>query len=381
VRVSTIGLLTAILLISFARPAAAVEFRQGDTVTVPAGETIADDLYAFGGTVSILGTVRGDVVAFGGTIIIDGNVTDDLIAAGGTVTVRGQVGGTVRVGSGRLVIDGSVGGDVVAGSGDVSLSSTGRIGRDLVAGSGSVSVAGQVARHVLVGSDGLTLAGAVGGNVDARVQTLVLADGASVQGSVTYTSAREATIDPGAEVGGGVERRAPPPVTERPGEAATPVLDWLRGLVGFLALGLLFVLLLPGLARRSREALTRSPLPSLAYGLAVLVGLPLLAILVFAVGALVGGWWLGLILLALYGIALLVSIPVAALYIGSWVLGRAGRPMAPAWGVAAGTAILLLVGLVPVLGGFVLFVAILFGLGALALAVASARREAPAAAA
>lgn len=379
-RVITILLLAALLLVSLARPAAAADIRQGDSITVPAGETIADDLYAFGGTISILGTVRGDVLAFGGTVIIDGNVTDDLIAGAGTVTVRGQVGGTVRVGSGRLVIDGSVGGDVVAGTGDVSLSATGRIGRDLVAGSGSVSIAGQVARHVMVGSDGLTVAGAVGGNVDAWVQTLAIANGASVQGNVTYTSARSATIDPGARVGGRVERREPPSVAEEPGEAAAPVLDWLRVLVGFLALGLLFVLLLPGLARRSREALTRSPLPSLAYGLAVLVGLPLLAIIVFIVGALVGGWWLGLIVLALYCIAILVSIPVAALFIGSWVLGRAGRPMDPVWGVAAGTAILLLVSLVPGLGGIVLFVAILFGLGALAVAAAGARREAPAAA-
>ena len=42
------------------------KLRTGDTVTVPAGEQVSDDLYIFAGTATIDGSVDGDLMAFGG---------------------------------------------------------------------------------------------------------------------------------------------------------------------------------------------------------------------------------------------------------------------------------------------------------------------------
>jgi hypothetical protein len=87
-----VALVLLLVLVPTGGGAFAADTRQGDVVTVGAGQTINDDLYAFGGTVDIQGRINGDVVASGGTVTIhgQGSVTGDLLAAGGTTTVRGR---------------------------------------------------------------------------------------------------------------------------------------------------------------------------------------------------------------------------------------------------------------------------------------------------
>ncbi|HSL76567.1 MAG TPA: hypothetical protein VK867_06465, partial [Candidatus Limnocylindrales bacterium] len=88
-------------IVLFAGIAAAQTFgdklRSGDTVTVPAGETVAHDLYIFAGATRIEGTVDGDLVATGGAIDVTGTVTGVVLAAGGTATINGTLGGDARI--------------------------------------------------------------------------------------------------------------------------------------------------------------------------------------------------------------------------------------------------------------------------------------------
>jgi hypothetical protein len=74
------GLLMGIALLIALAPTQiiAAEPVQGNNVTVSRNQTINDDLYAFGGTVTIQGRVNGDVVALGGTVTVNGPVSGDL---------------------------------------------------------------------------------------------------------------------------------------------------------------------------------------------------------------------------------------------------------------------------------------------------------------
>lgn len=380
-RFARLLLLVVAMLVASGGQAAAADIRSGDTITVGAGETIEDDLYVFGGTISIVGTVRGDVIAFGGTLIINGTVTGDVIAASGSVNVSGQVDGSVRAGGGTIAIDGRIGGDVVVGSGTLTVGANAQVARDILAASGTVTHSGQLGRDLRVGAGSLTIDGRVGRNVQADVDTLTLSARAVIDGSLTYASANEAVIPSGAAVRGPVERREP----VRQGQPTTVpgplgrIVEWTQAIVGFLVFGLLIVLIVPGFARRANDSLRRSPLVSLGIGAGVLVGLPLLAILVLIVGAFTGGWWIGLIALALYGIAIAASIPVVGLAIGTRIVPRTGRAWQLALALVVGLAALLLVALVPVLGAIVILIAILAGLGAIVQAVAAGRSPGPAA--
>src|SRR5436309_1364201 len=367
--------LVALILALTPSPAAAADIRQGQDITIGTTETIDDDLYAFGTNIAINGTIHGDLIAAGSNITVDGNVTGDVVAAGNIIAIRGQVGGSVRAAGNSIVVDGKVANDLLAAGNEVTILSNGRLGRDAILGAANVTVSGQIARDLQAGGTNVKIDGAVGGNVLATVEKLQLTDRASVGGSLTYTSKNEAQIANTSSVKGSIARKTPetgraPLVT---GTAAV-VLEWLKGLIGLLILGILVVFFFPGFSRRAGEALVRSPLLTLAIGALVLIGLPILSIVFFAVGALIGGWWIGFVVLALFGVALALSIPVAAVGVGGALLRIARRPV-PVWlALFIGLVALLLVALIPILGGVVIFCALLFGLGATTIAVVGNRR-------
>ncbi len=367
--------LVVLMLALSPSPAAAADIRQGQDITIGTSETIEDDLYAFGTNISINGTIHGDLIAAGSNISVDGTVTGDVIAAGNSIAIRGQVGGSVRAAGNTIVLDGKVTNDVLAAGNELTILSNGRVGRDVVVGATNTTISGQVGRDLQAGSTNVKIDGGIGGNVTASVDKLQLTDRATVGGSLRYTSKNEAQIANTSSVKGAIERQTPDsgrePLVKGP---AALVVEWLKGLIGLLILGILVVFFFPGFSRRAGEALVRSPWLTLAIGALVLIGLPILAVVFFAVGALIGGWWIGFVVLALFVVVLALSIPVAAVGVGGALLRVARRPV-PVWlALIIGLIVLLLVALIPILGGLVILCALLFGMGATTMAVVGGRR-------
>lgn len=364
------GVIVALLIALAPASALAAETRGGGTVTIGAGQIINDDLYISGGTVTVLGRINGDLVASGGNLTVRGPVAGDVIIAGGTVDLDGPVGGSVRAAAGNVNVRGRVAKDVLGAGGTITIGPGASVGRDLLTWGGTTLVQGPVMRNVRVSGGQLTLASPVGGSVTANVDTLRLADGARVGGNLVYTSKNPATLAPGASVRGKITHNQPPTVAP-PSPAArigAGIVGWIRTLVGLFVLGILLVLLVPRFSTRTINTLEGAPWASLGLGFALLVGVPVLAVLVFALGLLIGGWWIALVLLALYGIALALGYVVSGLTIGCWLAHRLGRTGASLIGaLLAGLVILLLVGLVPILGGIVELLALIVGLGALTL--------------
>jgi len=355
--------------------AAAADIRQGQDITIGSTDTIEDDLYAFGQNIAINGTIHGDLIAAGNNISIDGTVTGNVIAAGSTVAIRGQVGGSVRAVASSVVLDGKIANDLVAAGNELTILGNGRVGRDVIVAGANTTLSGPIGRDLQVGGSNVKIDSAVSGNVTATIDRLQITDRGSVGGSLKYTSKNEAQIANASSVKGSIERQTPdggraPLFT---GTAAI-VVEWLKGLIGLLILGILVVFFFPGFSRRAGEALVHSPWLTLAIGALVLIGLPILSIVFFAVGALIGGWWIGFVVLALFTVALALSIPVAAVGVGGALLRVARRPV-PVWlALLIGLVVLLLVALIPILGGLVIFLALLFGMGASTIAVVGNRR-------
>ncbi len=101
--------LVTLMALVLAAPARAFDSRSGESILIPAGEVIEDDLYLFGNTITIDGTVKGDVIAFGSTITIGqtGVVEGDLMGAGQSVIVNGQVQDDARIAGAVLLLDSS----------------------------------------------------------------------------------------------------------------------------------------------------------------------------------------------------------------------------------------------------------------------------------
>jgi cytoskeletal protein CcmA (bactofilin family) len=375
-------LLVLLVLLTLAPgPAFAADLRQGSTVTIGPSETLKDDLYAAASTIDVSGTVDGSVIASGGNITVSGTITRDLIVAGGTVTVAGNVRGSIRAFMGTLVLNGNVGEDLVVLGGTIDIGRSAKVGRDLVVAGGTATLGGSIGRKVLASVDALTIRGPVGGDVQATANTLRLEDGAAVTGNLVYSSDNQAFIAPGAKVEGKVtrnpldgrlQRRAGP--AERLGDA---LVGWIRAMVGLFALGLVLLLLFPGFSTSTVKTFTSSPWINLGVGFALLIGIPFVALIGFVVGLFVGGWWLALIAVGLYVVALAVAYVLAALFVGQRGLDLAGRRgVHPLLALLAGLVVLTLVGLIPILGGLITLAACVFGLGGLAITLAKARQTA-----
>jgi hypothetical protein len=345
--------------------AAAADARQGSDVTVGRTETVNDDLYAGAGTISIDGTVNGNVIAGGGTITVAGNITRDLIVGGGTINVTGHVGGSIIAAGGNLTLNGPVEHDIVVTGGMIDVGSAATIGRDLVVAGGTATVSAPIARRVQMSSGSLTLRGRVAGDVRGRVDHLKL-DGAQIGGNLDYTSDNPVELVNGARVAGTTTRHTP---TDSRG-SGNAFLGWLRGLIGIFALGVILIFLLPGISSRAIDTLRAQPWLSLGVGAAILIIPPIVALIVFVVGLLIGGWWLGVLLIPLWLLLLAIGYVVSGFLIGRLLFARLG------WGgyhdalaLLGGLFVLTVVGLLPVLGGFVGLAALVFGAGALALTV------------
>jgi len=336
------------------------KLRTGDTVTVAAGETVANDLYAFAGTVRVDGTVDGDLVASGGLVDVTGTVTGDVLAAGGSVNITGTVGGDTRIAGGMLSVGGAIKEDLLATGGQLTVTSSGTVGEDLIAGTGQLTIDGAVTGNVLAQAGTYTKGGTIGGTED-----------------VTITGRDGQPGQPGAA----------PTATQQ-------VIDAVRHFLVVVLVGALLIWFAPRAYAAMKTALRKRPLPSAGWGIVAICGFVVLLIVVLIVmilfaiafgllgfSDLVGIDILGGIV-AILGASL--AFAVVAGYVADALVGVALASLvmrdenSSRWrelGVLAmGAAVVVLLSSLPIIGPWVKLVVILLGLGAILIAWMRPRR-------
>ncbi len=366
--VATLFILTAVLPAS----ASAATFRSGNTVDV--NKTINDDLYASGGTATIDGTVNGDVVVWAGTLIIKGKVNGDVIAAGGQVSIDGEVSETVRVAGGNINVSGNIGKDLVLASGNAVVSKDGKIGRDLVVGASNMDMAGSVGRDVIGGLDTLNITGKVGRNARLNVNKLKVGPKAQIAGNLRYRSDNKAKISPSAKIGGEV-KKLPLKAKQRRGasKAAFVAMMFILALIWFLALGSLLLKLFPNFNRRVSDTLTNSLWLSLGWGFIMLIVTPAAALVLLIT---IIGLPIAAVIVHIYVFAIYVTKIYVGYFIGNWFFGKVtSKQVHWFWSLLVGILTILILALIPFIGFLVRLAVLLFGLGALSLALYSTYQE------
>jgi cytoskeletal protein CcmA (bactofilin family) len=360
--------LASVLLVMGMLPATALaaDTRQGQTVTVGPNEVVNDDLYVAANTVEIQGTINGNLIAFGSTIDVSGTVTRDMMASGGTITIPGEVQGSVRVAGAQVTVSGKIAGDLVAAAGTLNVNKEATIGRDVLASASNARFAGSIARNVQIAGGNVAFSGPVGGNVTAWDTNLKLDSGAAIQGNLNYNSSNNASIAGGAAVTGTTNHTFPSNVPN----LGVSILGWFQTLVGFFVLGVLLVLIAPRFNAKAVEAYKTSPWSRLGIGLAVLLGVPIVALFVFVLGLIVGGWWLSLFLLGIYWLALSLGFVIVSEMIGRFTLERLSQAKVhPIPTLLLGLVMLLVVSVVPWVGWIGCLLAVIYGLGVVVMAL------------
>jgi cytoskeletal protein CcmA (bactofilin family) len=344
----------------------ALELRHADgVVTVAAGETIDDTLFAAGQTVAIDGNVNGDLFAFGRTVTIRGNVTGNVISGAETVTIEGTVGGDV-IGGGRAVTlrgshvgrnffgfgrDLDLGADSEVSSNAFTFGETahvdGRVGVDLSSFGANVLVSGNVQRDFEAFGNDISLlpSARVGRNVTAHVD-----------------NNDKLQIAEGATIGGTVERKIVEREQRRSGNRYLTVGfyvgQFVRLAAGFVT-GLLLLWAFPVLRTLSLPTAIDA-LRAGGIGLVAAVVLPIAAILacVTIVGA-----PLGILTLILGAIGLYFSKAVVAQLIGRALFRSPAGPPHYAATLLAGLVVVIIAINLPLVGGIVNVVLMVLGFG------------------
>ena len=360
-------LIAMILMIFTSVSVLAFDARAGDTITVASGDVVDDDLYVGAGTVTIDGTINGDLWAAGSKIIVNGIVTGSVMAVGQTIDISGDVGHAVRVAGTTISIRGNVDGDLMVAGGDVNIASTAEVKGDVPLGAGNVRIDGLIEGDIKGGGGEVTISNGVEGDVELKVESLTILSTADIGGDLSYTSEDKADIRSGAQIGG-VTTHKLPSVKEEPSiPFPLTLFSGIVKIIGFLMAlitGLVIILIAPRRLTSIAEAIRSRPGPSAGWGAIILFLTPIAAIIVCLT---IVGIPVGLIALALWGIAIyLAQIPVGLL-IGRLILGRFRAVEGKAIMVGAlalGLLILKLLGLIPYAGFFIGLAIAIFGLGA-----------------
>lgn len=374
-RVSWAALIISALIV----PAVALgaEVRTGETPTFSATETVQNDLYLLGGTISSGGKVKGDLILGGGTVVVNGPVSQDILIGGGTISVLSDTGDDVRIGGGNITLAGKVGNDVVVAGGQTQIS--GAVGGDVIWAGGTLTLSAPVAGNLqLIGGEA-TINSHISGNVKFNGTKLTLGKDAIIDGTLDYKAVEKAVMEEGAKVMGETT------YTEQGGTKKSPLSPagilailsafffgkFIAALLLALALGLSF--------KRCSFAIinnaTAHPVLEIGRGLIVLIVLPIASViaLITLIGIPFGA--LGLLL---FGLLCLTSSAWAAVLVGTLVHKQFYKPAdyQLTWKtVLAGVLIFSLLGFIPLIGGIAKFVLVLLALGSLVKVIWDSGKE------
>lgn len=353
------------VLALFACGPALAETRFSDSVVVT--EAIDDDLYAAAGEVRIEGSIAGSATLAAGSAEISGDIEGDVILAGGRINLDGGVGDDLRAAGGNVQITGFVTDQATIAGGSVTVGPGSAIGgRTWIVG-GDVEMAGQIGDDLHVAGGAVVISGRVVGNVEVAAREIRVEPGAVIGGDLIWRSELPPLIAEDAQILGEV-RAAGDDEPEAASDEPSSRFDggWAVG-IALASAGLILLWFAPQLASRAAVVFREAPGRTLLLGAASIVLTPITALVLFAT---VLGWLLGLVVLAGYVFAVLLSGLVGLLIVTIILRGRLGG--APANGGWRSAMLLLLVVVVlvlaqqvPVLGGLLSSLLVLAGFGAL----------------
>jgi cytoskeletal protein CcmA (bactofilin family) len=377
-----------------ATPALATDLVAGEEIyRLEAGQVVADDLIVTAREIYIDGTVRGDLVAFGGFVEVNGTVEGDLLAIAAEVRVNGAVGDDMRAGGAGVIINGAIGDHLLAAAGGsetgidfvppiggrpvsqgLVIAPGASVGGGALVGAGEAQIDGAIGGDLSVGAGRARLSGAVEGDAQLSVGTFDLADTARISGQLTYSAPEPITVP--AQVASEVRfEEQPAPQDARGPDLIGQLVRLLLTLAGFALLGWLLLRFAPRVVEQPARAIAIRPGQAALYGLGaalLLFVVPVLSGLILGAIILFWGPLPGVMFFLLLAAALVLTWTLSPLITGLW-LGQAllmatGRPASRLVALLVGVALIVLLGMVPLLGWLIYLASFLLAVGGALLA-------------
>lgn len=346
--------------------AGAAELKHGDpNYTLPAGEVVHTDLIVSADSTRIDGDVEGDLIAFSRSVTVNGHIKGDVISFSQELRVNGPVDGNVRAFVQNLQVYGVVARNVLVWAGDMTLDKDAKVNGTLTAGSGHLEVNGKLVGDLLAFSGDVEINGQLGRNARIRGGHLTIGSRAEIVGQTTAELRQPPDVSSSAKLGSPLDWT----ITKRETETSYSsgryyfhqILKWGASFL----FGLVLLFAAPGFFFDATNACKKVG-PAIGFGLLLLPGVLLAAIITCAT---IVGLGVGISALLLWVIAIYAAQVFVGAWLGEKVLGTSPGAGAALGRLALGLIILRALRMVPYLGGWVGFFIIIWGMGALALAI------------
>ena len=352
------------LLAALATPSSAAEFRKNESVTVAKDETVKADLYAMGDRVRVEGTVDGDVFGFAQQMDVSGHVTGDLICFCQTLRISGQVDGNLRSLANNITVTGTIDKSVSSFTEWITIDPSGKIGHNLTSFTKTLTLDGSLGRDLLSMFGKGNINGSIGGSMNAKGENLTINSGASIAGSAKFEGDNPAEVSSGAKLASPLEYKKMQHKSHdvRGSGYYIWAVIWAAAYILF---GLVLLSLLPAFSREASENVENV---GASFGLGVLVffAVPIAAVIACVT---VVGLFVGLTTLFLWYAALYFAQIIVGATIGQWIMGRSSDTWGLIGRMVIGICILRVGMAVPYLGGWFKFGVVIWGVGALSLAI------------
>ena len=344
--------------------ASAATFRAGDNYV--SDTAVSDNFYGAGENLSLNNDFKKDAFIAGNSINLTGKTGDDLFAVGANVNLLESVGGDARVAGGTVILNAPISGEAMIAGGTISFGSKAVAGELYIAGS-EVTVDGTVKGNVLITGDKVVINGTINGNARIYAGDLVLGDGAKINGSMEYDSAKQAVISETAKIKGEVKYN----VVERK-EGKGMAEDLLGGIAIVLVAKALFMIALATVlylifkkgVKKGVEMGMAHFGNDLLIGLIVLIVAPVAGvILIMSIVGMPVACFAGLVYVVMIMLGGLMSMYLTAGLIGKIFKVKSGG--INVWTVIAGAFVIQVVCIIPVIGWIFAFVMFLAGFGLL----------------
>ncbi|HZF17428.1 MAG TPA: polymer-forming cytoskeletal protein [Steroidobacteraceae bacterium] len=332
-------------------------FITGDDVASH-GEMSGSSVLA-GGRIDSAAKVHGDAVLFGGDVRMTGEAKEDLYAVGGDIEIDGRVGNDVR-----------------AAGGQVTLGPAAEVLGDATIAAGRAIVEGKIAGDLEVAGGHVRLNGSVQGNVTVRAGELDIGPATRVAGRLQYETTGSPSIDPAAQIAGGLEAK---PQRWYGRWFSTRSTVGGPGWFGIFVVGSIMILASPGLGGRLLDHLKSRAGAAIGWGLVCFIATPI-ALVLCAITII--GLPLAVVLLLAFLLLLLAGAASGVVALGQWALARVSpaRAGAAGWQILALVTVLIAIEILrhlPILGRLLSFAIIVAGIGLLLLELSRRMRSTP----
>lgn len=332
-------------------------------------QVIDNDLFVVSEDIRIEGVVRGDLIVFGRYVSIDGTIEGDVIGAAQIIEIGGSVLGNVRTGSQSLTVQGAVLKNVTSIGERLYFDDNARLEGSVIAAGREIELLAPIVRDLILAGPTLGVNNRVDGSILAWGESFEFGPESRIGGPVTFYGREEPDIDEDAIL-------ASSPVFEPTGTRETSsladrVLSLALSWMAAMGFGAALLWLSPQGWRRVIDRIHRAGV-DLLIGFLILVTIPLFVVLL---GLSLVGLPLGLLSLAMYGFAIYSSQLFVGAWLGERLLGHAGSFGQALTRLALGLAMVYGARTLPVMGGVVTLVVILWGIGAIGTSIWVNRRR------